>query len=66
MRKTLILIVVLLLVTAPLLTSAVPAICGGADVACATAVEGGDDDEAMSLWDWLVVLWSTYWDEWPV
>jgi len=65
MQKTLILIVVLLIVIAPMLTSALPAVCGPADVAVA-AEEGGDDDEAMSYWDWLVVWWTTNWQEWPV
>lgn len=64
MRKTLILLIVLLLVTAPVLTSVLPAVCG-ADVASATGAQDGDDD-AMSFWDWLVLWWTMHWDEWPV
>lgn len=68
MKVLLILAIVALLALSPALSATVPGVgvVGSGDVAIAADVDEGDDDSAMSLWDWLVVLWTTRYDDWPV
>jgi len=45
-----------------MVTASLPVQVAG-DVAIASGV--GDDDN-WDLWDWLVLYWTTNWDDWPM
>jgi len=65
MRKTLILLVVLAILAAPIVTSSLPATAGYEVVLAADPGDDAADADTMSWWDWLVHWWTTHTDQWP-